>query len=137
LIRACIRAETVQDNKIQRDQDPPPVHLEGRFGLSRLGRLKNGKVVFYEFCTIAEENESLVLKIKHFDSRLNGWEEKNVAVLFPLVKLTATEAYFDGLTYRMNKDGSLTAYLLEQSRGTGKAHEEAFCYQRAKADTTR
>jgi hypothetical protein len=99
--------------------------------------VKNGKVAFYEFCTIAEENESLVLKIKHFDSRLNGWEEKNVAVIFPLVKLTASDAYFDGLTYRKNKDGSLTAYVLEHSQGAGKPHEEAFSYQRAKADPVR
>jgi hypothetical protein len=99
--------------------------------------VKNGEVVFYEFCTITEENESLVLKIKHFDSRLNGWEEKKIAVIFPLVKLTATEAYFDGLTYRKNKNGSLTAYVLEHSRRTGAAREEAFSYERAKADKVR
>jgi hypothetical protein len=112
----------------------PPVG-NSMMGIFRL--VKNGKVIFYEFCTITEENESLVLKIKHFDSRLNGWEEKNVAVIFPLVKLAATDAYFDGLTYHKNKDGSLTAYVLEHSQGTGKTHEEAFSYQRAKTDTTR
>jgi hypothetical protein len=94
--------------------------------------VKHGKVVFYEFCTIAEENESLVLKIKHFDSHLNGWEDKNVAVIFPLVKLSATAAYFYGLTYRKNQDGSLTAYVLEHSQANGQTHEEAFSYRPAK-----
>ena len=37
----------------------------------------DGKIKFYELCTISEENKSLLLKIKHFDSDLKGWEDKN------------------------------------------------------------
>ncbi|HKZ81681.1 MAG TPA: DUF6265 family protein [Pyrinomonadaceae bacterium] len=37
--------------------------------------VKDGKVVFYELMTI-EEDKSLVLKIKHFNPDLSGWERK-------------------------------------------------------------
>ena len=45
-------------------------------GGSMMGSFKlvvNDEVNFYELETISEENESLLLKIKHFDAALTGW----------------------------------------------------------------
>ncbi len=69
-----------------------------------------GGVRFYEFYTIAEHEGSLVLRIKHFNPDMTGWEEKNEMVAFPLVAIEGTTAYFDGLTFsRIGKKGFASA----------------------------
>ena len=47
--------------------------------------IENDTVNFYELMTITEQDESLILKLKHFSSDLKGWEEKDTTVDFPLV----------------------------------------------------
>lgn len=51
----------------------PPLG-NGMMGMFKL--VKGGEVAFYELLTIVEENGSLVLKLKHFDADLAGWEER-------------------------------------------------------------
>ena len=100
-------------------------------GSSMLGMfrfVKDGKVVFYELMTIAEENKSLVLKIKHFNPDLSGWEEKNISQNFPLVRMTPTEAFFAGQTYRKLQDGSLQLFVAMKQR-TGEVIEEEFLFR--------
>jgi hypothetical protein len=97
--------------------------------------VKGGKVLFHELCTIVEEDGSLVLKLKHFDAQLNGWEEKDKALNFPLVKRMATEAFFDGITFRKMRDGSLIAYVAIENKKTGKVREEAFTYHPLKENS--
>jgi len=46
--------------------------------------LENGNPKFYEICLIAEENNSLIYKVKHFNPDLTGWEEKDEYVSFRL-----------------------------------------------------
>jgi hypothetical protein len=58
-----------------------------------------GGLRFYEFYSIQENAGSLVLKVKHFNPDLTGWEEKNDTVDFQLVAIEGTTAYFDGLTF--------------------------------------
>ena len=79
-----------------------PPQGDTMIGMFRL--VKDGKIVFSELIYIVEEGGTLVLKLKHFDRELKGWEEKDVVRAFPLVKLTETEAYFDSITYR--REGS-------------------------------
>jgi len=87
-----------------------------------------GGVRFYEFYTIAEENGSLILRIKHFNPDLTGWEEKGDSVEFPLVGIEGTTAYFDGLTFsRVGKDVFRSAVMIE---GEGVA---SFEMRKAKA----
>jgi hypothetical protein len=47
--------------------------------------VEDGKVKFYELELIIEENETLILRIKHFHANLKGWEEKDETVDFKLV----------------------------------------------------
>lgn len=96
-------------------------------GMYRL--VKDGKVVFYEFLTILEDSGSLVLKLKHFNPDLKGWEEKDETREFPLVKLSNGEIFFDGMTFRRDGKNSVTVFLLIGNK-EGTSREEAFVYRR-------
>jgi hypothetical protein len=97
-------------------------------GMYRL--VKNGKVVFSELLFIVESDDSLVLKLKHFDADFKGWEPKDVALAFPLVKLAANEAFFDGMTIRRRGDGCLQAFVAIHKK-SGEIREEEFRYKAA------
>jgi hypothetical protein len=102
------------------------------FGGSMMGMykmVKDAAVVFYEFLTIVEDGDSLLLKLKHFDAALNGWEEKDVSIEFPLVACSANEVYFDGLTFRLADRDTLEAYVLLK-RQDGEPEEVGFLYAR-------
>lgn len=74
---------------------------------------------------------SLVLALKHFNADLTGWEEKNEVRRFRLLKLTPTEAYFEGMTFRrLGPDSVHVQVAIEQRDGT--AREEDFRYTRVK-----
>ena len=68
----------------------------------------DGSVSFYEFYVFAEKDGSLTQRLKHFSPMLSGWEEKDGYVEFPLVEIGEKAAWFDGLSYRLEEDGSLT-----------------------------
>ncbi len=90
--------------------------------------VQDGEPVFYELELIVEEEESLVLKLKHFNADLTGWEDKGKSVSFPLVRLDADGAYFDGLTYRRLDSNTLQAYVA--MRDGEDVREEAFVFHR-------
>lgn len=110
--------------------------LGGRFeeswnppsGGTMLGMFKlvsEGKTVFSEHMSIIESQGSLVLRLKHFDGNLVGWEEKDKFVEFPLVKVSATELYFSGLTFRGSPGGKLDIFVASKS-DNGKVDELLF-----------
>lgn len=68
----------------------------------------DGSINFYEFYVFAEEGESITQRLKHFSPLLSGWEDKDEFVEFPLVAIEESAVYFDGLSYRLEEDGSLT-----------------------------
>jgi hypothetical protein len=77
----------------------------------------DGAINFYEFYLFAEKDGSLTQRLKHFSPALEGWEEKDGFVEFPLVKLEENAAYFDGLTYVLGADGDLkVAVRLEKDK---------------------
>ena len=101
-------------------------------GAAMMGSFKlviNNEVNFYELETITEENGSLMLKIKHFDAALNGWEEKDETVDFPLIKLTESRACFDGLTFERLNNDELNIYV---SQGDDHSSESKFSFTRYK-----
>lgn len=59
---------------------------------------------FYELVLIRKDGDSLTYCLKHFNSDLTGWEEKNAVQCFPLVARDEHAFYFDGLTIR--RDGT-------------------------------
>lgn len=71
----------------------------------------DGQVRFYEIVTIMEKEQSLLMRLKHFDGELHGWEERDETVDFPLVKISRDRVYFSGLTFERAGPDSLTVYV--------------------------
>ncbi len=95
-------------------------------GMYRL--IQAEKPVFYELLTIVEEHGSLVLRLKHFNPDLTGWEEKNTTFDFPLVALGDGAVHFEGISFHPDGD-AMTVYLAIEQKGR-KVHEEVFSYIR-------
>ncbi len=86
-------------------------------------------ILFTEHMVIAEEAGSLVLKLKHFNPDLTGWEEKDGMVRFPLVSAQPCALHFSGLSYRCDgSDGLVVAVRME--RGGEQAEELVFRFKR-------
>ncbi|MEM6806761.1 MAG: DUF6265 family protein [Bacteroidota bacterium] len=82
---------------------------------SMMGSFKlivDDKVSFYELMVISQEKETLLMKLKHFDGDLKGWEEKGDTVDFPLVKAEKDRLYFEGLTFERLGEKSMNVYVL-------------------------
>jgi hypothetical protein len=93
--------------------------------------VRDGAVSFYELIAIGEFEGRTALRLKHFHPDLTGWEAQDDWVEFPLLEIDAGKAaYFDGLTYRLDDDGGLDAYVIARS-GAGPERELAFRFRRA------
>ena len=66
----------------------------------------DGSIMFTEHIYLSEEGGSLVLKLKHFNPDLTGWEEKDGMVRFRLLSIEPCAAYFSSLTYRCEGAGN-------------------------------
>lgn len=91
------------------------------FGDSMMGSFKlvtDGKVQFYELCQIKAENGTLILRLKHFDGDLNGWEERDESEEFALVKLEKDKAYFNQFTFELVSKDQLNMYVVISDDGT-------------------
>jgi hypothetical protein len=101
--------------------------------------IRAGQVWFYELITIEQEAEGVVMRIKHFDPPLKGWEEKDESVTFLLVSLRESEAVFLKrndekrlwLIYSLESRGTLVSYF-EREEEDHKPEEE-FRYHRMEA----
>jgi hypothetical protein len=91
--------------------------------------MKDGKPVFYELLTLSEVEGSLEIRLKHFDPKLRGWEEKEAeaAVVFPFIAQRDGRIYFDGMTFEPQGD-EVTVYLAVEDRKAGTVREEVFRY---------
>ena len=77
----------------------------------------DGGLMFTEHMYLAEEGGSLVLKLKHFNPDLTGWEEKDGMVRFRLLSIEPCAAYFSSLTYRCEAEGGLLVAVRMKSEG--------------------
>jgi hypothetical protein len=102
----------------------------GMMGMFRL--IKNGAPVFYELFTLVEDNGSLILRLKHFNPKMTGWEEKDQTIDFPLVAKENGVIYFDGMTFKHEGPDAVTVFLAIHSKKDGGVREEAFRYTRIK-----
>ena len=92
--------------------------------------IKDGEILFSEIESITEENGSLVMKIKHFDKSLKGWEEKDEMETFKLIKIYDNEVWFDRLTIK-RKGKNLKIWVLSKDTG-GHRKIMHFSFKRAK-----
>lgn len=78
-----------------------------------------GGTMFSEYMQIAPDGESLVVRLKHFNADLTGWEEKERTVNFPLVGRSQNALYFNGLTYeRQGRNQLLVAVRMRKADGS-------------------
>jgi hypothetical protein len=98
--------------------------------LGTFRHLKDGKPVFYEFMTFVEVEGSLMLRIKHFNPDMTGWEEKDKTVDFKFVAKKDGAVYFSGLTFMPTGKNSATIYLAMRNKD-GAVREEVFNFKRA------
>tara|TARA_R110002050_G_scaffold93578_1_gene195419 strand:- start:1308 stop:1832 length:525 start_codon:yes stop_codon:yes gene_type:complete len=93
--------------------------------------ISKGEVGFYELFTISEFEESLILRLRHFNADLTAWEEKGVTQDFPLVKIDKNTAWFEGFTIVKKGKNEYTIYLA-MDRADGSVREMIFEYTRRK-----
>lgn len=70
----------------------------------------DGKVVFYELGHIIEKENTLLYQIKHFDSNLKGWEEKDKSEDFKFIKKEGNRMYFDKFTFEYISKNEVRLY---------------------------
>jgi Domain of unknown function (DUF6265) len=89
-------------------------------GGSMMGSFKlvvDGKVNFYELITLSEVEGTLILKLKHFNANLTGWEEKDETVEFKLVKVTPNKVFFDHFTFEKISNDEINMYVVVDNDG--------------------
>lgn len=103
-------------------------------GNSMMGMFKaihGNQVSFYELITITEVNGSLLLRLKHFDKHMNGWEASDESLEFKLVKLEPHKVFFDGYTFELVNNFEMNVYVRSENED-GKDSEMKFIYTRVK-----
>lgn len=94
----------------------------------------DGGILFTEHLYLMEEEGSVVLRLKHFNADLTGWEEQDAMLTFRLVEMADCAAYFRGLTLRCDKgengEQGLVA-AVRMSGSDGGSSELVFRFTRA------
>lgn len=89
----------------------------------------DGSIMFTEMMYMSEEEGSLVLKLKHFNPDLTGWEEKDGMVRFRLLGIEPCAVYFTSLTYRCDGERGLLVAVRMKSEGP-EVNELVFRFKR-------
>ncbi len=89
----------------------------------------DGKIQFYEVGGITEENNTLLLQLKHFHGDFKGWEKKDETVDFKLVKVEKDRVYFDEFTFEKISDSEINLYVVVHNKD-GSSEEVKFNYKR-------
>lgn len=88
-----------------------------------------GGIMFSEHMYLTEEQGSLVLRLKHFNPDLTGWEEAAEMETFPLQALEHCHARFAGLSMRCTGDNGL-AITVAVRQADGAVGELVFNFTR-------
>lgn len=94
--------------------------------------VKDGKGRFYELMLIEQTPDGLVLKLKHFNAGLIGWEDKAEVYSFHLVDYGRSFVVFElenkssRLTYRASSRDALSVLLEHPTDAKQKAEEFKF-----------
>lgn len=72
-------------------------------------------VAFYELLQLSVEEDTLSLKVKHFNADFTAWEEKADFVNFRLVSKEENALHFGGLSFYKRSDNSIDGYIVMRS----------------------
>ena len=70
----------------------------------------------YELMLLTVEDGTLSLKVKHFNADFTAWEDKPDYVNFKLVKLSANELHFGGISFYKRDDDHLDGYIVMRNK---------------------
>ena len=82
-------------------------------------------VGFYELIAVRPDGRSIAYCLRHFNSDLTAWEEKNEVRCFPLIARERDIWYFDGLTVRREGDDRMVVAV----RVTAGADVKEYVFQ--------
>jgi hypothetical protein len=110
-----------------------PVEGDSMTGSFRV--VQGGKPVFYEFWAVELEASHPVLKLKHFNANLIGWEEKNDSIKMPLISSSKDDATFAetdaAVSLHYHRAGDTLTCIVHHVRD-GKTSDEIFTLTRSK-----
>lgn len=89
----------------------------------------DGKLRFVELMLLHPRDDSLELRLKHFNPDLTGWEKQDGFVVFPLVAVEPGVWYFHGLTIRKVDERHMTITVRLRD-GEGRVSEIPFRFAR-------
>lgn len=99
--------------------------------------LNQGRPVFYEFWAVELSGSAPVLKLKHFNAGLVGWEDKASSTEMPLIAVADNDAVFaapDGsVSLHYRRAGNRLTCIVHHVRN-GKQSEETFTLEKAPPD---
>jgi hypothetical protein len=87
--------------------------------------IKDGKPVFYEFLTLTVVDGRIVMRLKHFNPDMTGWEEKEKFVEFAHTGTEGNVVDFGALRFVRESADQLTIFLKLRSKD-GSVREEKF-----------
>ena len=96
------------------------------------GLKADGAPDFNELLVLREEKGSLIVRLKHFNPDMTGWEDKAQVVTMPFVGKRDGLVHFDGMAFQVTGPDTLTCYLAVESKKDGTVREVAFTYKRVK-----
>ena len=102
----------------------------GKVMMSVFRVFQGDKPRFYEFVTLAEEGGTVVMRLKHFNADLTGWEEKDKVLSFPLTKRDAARLQFGGILFERSGEHEMTVTVSIRQRD-GTVGDEPFRFKRA------
>lgn len=104
-----------------------PVSRGSMLGTFRV--VQSGKPVFYEFWVVEIDNDRAVLKLKHFNAGLAGWEDKDSSTKMPVVSSSKDDVVFaepDGsVSLHYHRAGATLTCIVHHVKN-GKADDETF-----------
>jgi hypothetical protein len=91
--------------------------------------LVDGEVTFYEIGHIRAIENTLIFELRHFDTDLHAWEEKNEVQQFKFIKAEDNRVYFNGFTFEKVSTDEINIYGLIGNED-GSSSEVVFNYKR-------
>lgn len=80
-------------------------------------------VAFYEILLMIVEDDSLSLKVRHFNPDFTAWEDKDEDVTFRLVKKEPDALHFSGLSFYRRSDNAIDGYIVMRNKDGVTEHE--------------
>ncbi|MGF1607150.1 MAG: DUF6265 family protein [Rhodothalassiaceae bacterium] len=103
----------------------PDGRMTGMFQL-----VEDGAQRFSEIFVLDDFGDGPVLRLKHFDAELKGWEAQDGFISFRLIKTEPDRASFKGLVYERTADDAMAVHL-DIRRADGSVRTETLIFQRA------